>query len=161
MSKKFSEKQNFNSTSFKFLNKSPPVKIPTIEIPRNINVINEEIDTQEFEEKEIMKYHTFTVDQDGLYNIYSQLCIQCKENEILHSLQFGVCQDNLEDNNEIFLSLILNSECEEGNILSNLISCYKYLSSSKKYILWSALTTDNKSSFSINGDYSKLRIFKI
>ena len=136
-------------------------------IPMNMSIINRrqsqpnrlisnDIKTQVVLD-DVQKYHQFTVEENGYYNIFNQLCIKCKNNNEIHYLQMGICAEDYNDYGRLFNSYIINTNCEKNHVLSNNLTSFKYLEKDKIYILWCCLDATKNSDFEIVGEFSKFQ----
>lgn len=134
-------------------------KSPVTKINRIIKV--ELVQTKKLNYNEnIFKYSTFTVSENGYYNINTQLCLRADNNAELSVFQFGISDENMEEFGEAITSKVLNNNLKLNELIIENLNTFKYLEKDKSYIAWLNITGDNDY-ISYVKDYSHLFLLKV
>ena len=124
-------------------------------------IIKVELDPSKALENELLKYCCFTVQEDGYYTVNSQVCIKCNSKALVNFVQFGVCEESLDDFEDAFNSTVANTYCETDHVLSYNLSCIKHLEKDVSYCCWLNFSSSNNSKFTYDGEISHLMLLRL
>ena len=155
--------KSFNNQSLSKLDPSAKMSVIINRRPSNekSRLIEVELKPKQALTNEILVYAEIKVEQSGFYNISNQLSIHCNKATHADVLQFGVCDKAYVEFSKCFNSVMIHSNIDEGDNLTNNLSSITYLSSDIEYIGWLNFQSADNPSFDFSKDYSSIRLIKL
>lgn len=114
-------------------------------------------------QENVMTCCEFNVEETGYYHVSSQVTIKNDSKETVHVeyLQFGICNENMENYKENLKSMIMNSNCASEYVMVDNMTAIVNLEKDIKYVLWVNFGCDKSESFVFDSECSNLRLYKL
>lgn len=145
----------------------PSAKIDALikRVPVHINkIVDKELESSSVLPTEgLHTFIDFVVEEDGHYHLSTQLGVQNTSDRaiVVDFLQFGVCEESMSDFSEQISSIIVNSPCNSGYILSNTLSTIMHLKKDVAYRGWLHFASDCNELFRYEKGLSHMRLYKL
>lgn len=111
---------------------------------------------------DVVEYCTFSVTDDGVYNICTQLCVKQTGKSVTRAdtLQIGLCESDDYENGR-FSSYLLNADIEPDYMITKNLSVMMQLKTGVTYNCWCMLSSENNDKFKVLDDYSYVKLFNM
>jgi len=152
-----------NKTANKFDSRAPSgsVFFNRVHPAKETKILNIKLKTSKAMDSGLLEFCTFSVAEDGYYNVNLQLCLKQSDtkNVKCHFMLMGLCEGVNHESN--FKSVIVEADMQPEYLICDSLNTTMELKSGTQYNCWCQFSSDNNGSFSYMENFSHLVLYKL